>query len=185
MIASLRLNRIGHMDKKTQGILEIVLVLLIIAGVLIFYRDIVSLRRYGYLGAFLISTLSSATLILPGGWAVVIALSKVLDPVSLGIVVGIGSAIGQLTGYLVGDGARDILSSRVKESGQIKEWVERYGLPGIFVLAFVPNPLFDIVGIIAGGLKIRWWRFLLACMAGRVLRFVLLAVIWKYALGLL
>jgi membrane protein YqaA with SNARE-associated domain len=173
------------MDKRTQGILEIALVLLIIAGVLFFYRDIVSLRKYGYLGAFLISMLSSATLILPGGWAVVIALGRVLNPVSLGIVVGIGSAMGQLTGYLAGDGARDILSSRIKESRQIKELVEKYDVLGIFVLAFIPNPLFDIAGIIAGGLKIKWWHFLLACMAGRVLRFVLLALVWKYAVGIL
>jgi membrane protein YqaA with SNARE-associated domain len=173
------------MDKKTQGILEIIVVLLIIAGVLVFYKDIVALRRYGYPGAFLISLLSSATLFLPGGWAVVIALSRVLNPVGLGVVVGIGSAIGQLTGYLVGDGTRDILSNRVRESRQMRELVEKYDVLAIFVLAFIPNPLFDIAGIVAGGLRIKWWHFLLACMAGRVLRFVLLAVVWKYVLGIL
>jgi membrane protein YqaA with SNARE-associated domain len=55
----------------------------------------------------------------------------------------------------------------------------------IFALAFIPNPLFDIAGVIAGGLKIAWWRFLVSCAAGRILRYVLLAAIGGFTLHLL
>jgi membrane protein YqaA with SNARE-associated domain len=186
MIASLRLNRIDHMDKNIQGILQILFAVAIVAVVLYFSGQIAALAQYGYLGAFVITMLSSATILFPApGWAAVIALSAVLNPVLLGIVAGVGSAIGELTGYLVGDGARDILNSRIKESRQISEFVRKYDLLAVFVLAFVPNPAFDVAGIAAGGLRIPWWRFLLACMAGRILRYVLLAFLGKFTLELL
>jgi membrane protein YqaA with SNARE-associated domain len=58
-------------------------------------------------------------------------------------------------------------------------------MAAIFVLAFIPNPLFDIAGIIAGGLKIPWWRYLTACVTGRILRYVLLAMLGAFTLNLL
>jgi len=186
MIASLRLSRIDVMDKKTQGILQILSAVAVVALVLYFSSEISGLAQYGYLGAFVITLLSSATILFPApGWAAVIALSSVLNPVLLGIVAGIGSGLGELTGYMVGDGARDLLNSRVKESRQIQEFVKKYDILAIFVLAFVPNPAFDVAGMAAGALKIRWWHFLLACVAGRVLRYVLLAFLGKFALELL
>jgi membrane protein YqaA with SNARE-associated domain len=174
------------MDKKTQGLVQILIAIVIIAAVLLFSGQVAALAQYGYFGAFLITLLSSATILFPApGWAAVIALSSVLNPVLLGIVAGVGSSIGELTGYLAGDGVRDILNSRIKESRQIRELVQKYDVLGIFVLAFIPNPVFDVAGIAAGGLGIPWWRFLAACMAGRVLRYVLLAFLGKFTLELL
>jgi len=173
------------MDKKTEGILQIIFAIAMVAAVVYFSKDIENLSTYGYGGAFLIALLSSATILFPApGWAAVIALSTVLNPVLLGIVTGIGSAIGELTGYLAGEGVRDILNDRVKESKKVEEVVRRYGAAGVFVLAFIPNPIFDVAGIAAGGLKIPWWQFLISCAAGRVLRYVLLAMLGNFVLGL-
>jgi len=174
------------MEKKTGGILEIAFAVAIVALVLYFSSDIAALSKYGYLGAFLIAMLSSATLFFPApGWAAVIGLSTVFNPVLLGVVTGIGSALGELTGYVAGEGARDLLNSRIKETKDIEELVRKYDVVGIFVLAFIPNPLFDVAGIVAGGLKIPWWRYLLACATGRVFRYVLLALLGNFTLGLI
>lgn len=174
------------MKKWIEGTLQIACVVAIAAIVLYFSAEIDALRGYGYAGAFLIAVLSSATLFFPApGWAAVIALSATLNPVALGIIAGIGSAIGELTGYVAGGGARDILSSRVKETKKAEELVAKYGAAGIFVFAFLPNPLFDVAGIVAGGLKIPWWQYLAACAAGRTLRYVLLALLGSFTLGLL
>ncbi|MDD5340504.1 MAG: VTT domain-containing protein [Candidatus ainarchaeum sp.] len=174
------------MDKRIVGILQILFAVAIVAVTLYFSNEIAGLAQYGYLGAFVITMFSSATILFPApGWAVVIALASALNPVLLGIVAGIGSSVGELTGYLVGGGTRDIINSRIKESRQISEFVKKYDLLAVFVLAFIPNPAFDVAGIAAGGLKIAWWRFLLACMAGRVLRYVLLAFLGKFTLELL
>jgi len=174
------------MDKKVGGALHILFAVAVVAAVLYFSSDISSLAQYGYTGAFVIALLSAATLFFPApGWAAVIALGSVLNPVLLGIVAGVGSAICELTGYVAGEGAREILNSRIKETKKIEELVKKYDVAGIFVLAFIPNPIFDVAGIVAGSLKIPWWHYLLACAAGRVLRYVLLALLGNFTLGLI
>jgi len=174
------------MDKKAEGVLQIIAAIMIAAAVFYFSDEIAGLGSYGYAGAFLLAVLGSATILFPApGWAVVIAMSATLDPVLLGIVAGIGSAIGELTGFLAGEGVRDLMSSRIRETKKIEELVKKYDVAAIFVLAFIPNPLFDVAGVIAGGLKIAWWRFLISCAAGRILRYILLALIGAFTLHLL
>ena len=46
----------------------------------------------------------------------------------------------------------------------------------IVVLAFIPGPGLDLAGIAAGATRMPFRRFLLACLAGKVLRFI--AVAW-------
>jgi membrane protein YqaA with SNARE-associated domain len=173
------------MDKKLEGALQIILAIAIIALVLYFSGDIAALRQYGYLGAFVISALSSATIFFPApGWAVVAAMGAYMDPVLLGLAAGAGSAIGELTGYAAGEGARDIRNSKIKESKDIHAFVQRYGVFAVFFLAFIPNPLFDVAGLVSGALRIPWWQFLIACACGRVLRYVMLAMLGNFTLGL-
>ncbi|MFH1785248.1 MAG: VTT domain-containing protein [Candidatus Micrarchaeota archaeon] len=173
------------MDKKIEGIIQIIIAIGVVALILYFASDIEKLREYGYLGVFLISLIASATLFFPApGWAAVIAMSGFLNPVYLGLAAGIGSALGELTGYVAGKGARDLLSKNIKESKKIERLVEKYDMLAIFFFAFIPNPLFDIAGIISGGLKIPWWKYLIACSLGRILRYSLLAYFGKLTLDL-
>ena len=163
--------------------MEIIFAVAVMVAVFYFSNDIARLSMYGYAGVFLISLLSNATILFPApGWAVVIAMSTQLEPLLLGIVAGIGSSIGELTGYLAGAGARTLLNNNIKETKDVENMVRKYGMGAIFVLALFPNPLFDIAGIISGGLKIPWWRFLVACTLGRVLKYVLLAFAGELAL---
>jgi membrane protein YqaA with SNARE-associated domain len=53
----------------------------------------------------------------------------------------------------------------------------------IFLLAFIPNPVFDVAGIAAGALRIPVWKFIAATMLGRTLRFILLAYFGAWALA--
>ena len=52
----------------------------------------------------------------------------------------------------------------------------------IFKLAAIPNPLFDIGGLVAGALGMPIWRFLLSVWLGKSLRFALLATIGVMAI---
>ncbi|MBI5228004.1 VTT domain-containing protein [Candidatus Micrarchaeota archaeon] len=101
-------------------------------------------------------------------------MAKFLDPIGLGIAAGTGSAIGELTGYLGGEGASKLISTN-SHFKKIKEWIRKNDLLAIFVLALIPNPLFDVAGIAAGGLGIKWWKFLAATAAGRIIRYAALA----------
>ena len=158
---------------KRKGVLEIAFAVLVIVLIVAFSDRIVELQEYGYAGVFVISLLSAATIFIPApGWAAVIAMGGVLNPYLVGIVAGIGSGIGELTGYIVGNGARELSDANF---GKYKELIKKYGAGAVFVLAFIPNPLFDIAGLVAGALKIKIWKFLLACILGRILRYIILA----------
>jgi len=171
---------ISLLSERTKAIVQIVFGIIIAAIVLLFSDRIAELSAYGYIGVFLISLLSSATILIPApGWAVVVALSKTLDPYILGIAAGVGSGLGEMVGYEVGNGARRLID---KNDNNIKA-IEKYGAVAIFFLAFIPNPLFDVAGLAAGALKMPMWKFLLATVSGRILRFFLLAYLGSWALA--
>jgi uncharacterized membrane protein YdjX (TVP38/TMEM64 family) len=51
----------------------------------------------------------------------------------------------------------------------------KYGLWVIFVLAAIPNFLFDLAGIVSGAIKIPVYKFLLVTWAGKFIRYLLIA----------
>lgn len=131
---------------------------------------------YGYPGVFIISALGNATLILPApSWAIVFAVGSALNPYWVGIFAGIGAAIGELTGYIAGFGGRTVIENK-QYYARLETLMGKYGAWLIFALGAIPNPFFDVGGILAGSLKMPWWKFLGAAAAGKALRFVLLAL---------
>jgi len=162
--------------EKWKAIFQILFGLVIAIAVLLLNDRIAALGNYGYLGVFIISALSSATILIPApGWAVVAAMATILNPIYVGIIAGIGSSLGELTGYMVGDGALDIAGR--KQYQKFLSWIQKNDAIAIFVFAFLPNPLFDIAGIAAGAAKVPAWRYVLFCAIGRSLRYVLLAIL--------
>lgn len=165
------------MDERMKGALGILAALAITALVFILSPEIAKLGSLGYIGAFFISLLSSATIVIPApGLAIVMAMGRTLNPVLLGVTAGIGAGIGEMTGYLLGYGGREIIEgNKHKQFLQHKEWLKKYDVLAIFALAAIPNPVFDLAGIAAGALKMPPWKFLLACVAGNVVKFVVFA----------
>lgn len=139
---------------------------------------VMRLGRWGYVGAFLISLFASATIILPApGIAVVVAMSAALDPVTLGIVAGLGSAVGELSGYIAGASGRALVPERQRaQVERLHTLTNRYGALLIFVLAAIPLPLFDFAGIVAGMLRMNIAAFVVAVGLGKSIKYILL--IW-------
>jgi uncharacterized membrane protein YdjX (TVP38/TMEM64 family) len=52
----------------------------------------------------------------------------------------------------------------------------KYGDLTIFLLALIPNPLFDIAGMVAGALKMPMWRFLLWVWLGKCIKMLAFAL---------
>ncbi|MFH1647267.1 MAG: VTT domain-containing protein [Chloroflexota bacterium] len=133
------------------------------------------LRAYGYIGAFLISVILNATIILPvSNMAVMMALGATLpSPVIVGVAGGVGAAIGEMTGYIVGRSGRGLLV-RSNVYLQVEGWVRRWGWIAVLVFSIFPF-VFDVVGIIAGALRMPLWRFFVACWIGRTISYVVMA----------
>ncbi len=174
------------MDKKPQGIIHILLAVLIVAAALFFSDHIEALKEYGYFGVFFISLISAATIFFPApGWAAVLAMGMVLDPLIVGVVAGTGAAVGEFTGYFAGKGARKILNDKLKKLKKVEEVVEGYRFIGIFFLAFLPSPIFDLAGIFAGSIRMHPLKFFTACALGRCIRYILLAYLGSWTLGMI
>jgi membrane protein YqaA with SNARE-associated domain len=133
------------------------------------------LINLGYVGIFLLSILANATIILPApGVAFVFGLGAIYNPILVAVAAGMGAAIGELSGYMAGYSGNIVIQNRAHFQ-QMMEWMKKYGPWTILVLGFIPNPLFDIAGIIAGILKMPLWKFLLFCMIGKILKMLLFA----------
>ena len=173
------------MDRRMQGALLVLLVLTITLLIYLLTTKSTTeqLASYGYLGIAIVMLISSATVILPApGLAVVFAAGRLLDPLLVGLFAGVGAALGELTGYLAGYGGRQVLDEKGKMQ-KVQNWVEKNGFITILVLAAIPNPAFDIVGIAAGSLRYDVKKFLLAAVMGNVIKASYIALLGDAALG--
>jgi len=161
-------------------IFTLILAIAISAAVIVlttyFRDDIAALGRIGLLGLFFLSALGNATVIIPApAFVVACAAAPIYGAISTGLVAGVGSAVGEMTGYMAGYGGTAILpQGRVYR--RLRFLMRRLGPIFIFVLALIPNPLFDIGGLIAGVLKMHPLVFWLATAAGKSLRLILVAL---------
>jgi membrane protein YqaA with SNARE-associated domain len=161
-------------------------VVLIALGAALYFRDhLDDLQGYGYVTVFLVGLISNATLILPvPGLAVSSVLGSVFNPWIVGLVAGAGQALGELTGYMAGYSGQSWVAEHSRYRWLVLR-MQRYGVFAIFVLALLPNPLFDVAGMAAGALRLPVWKFLLSCAAGKVIKNILFAVAGYYGIGAL
>ena len=120
----------------------ILVVLLIATSAVLLNQHLEEFKEFGYLGAFLISFLASATVItlVPSSLAV-LTLSAWLNPFFLGLAAGAGEAIGEMVIYTAGRTGnafflkeRFLQAQRNKESRgiypRLQRWI-RQGCPGV------------------------------------------------------
>jgi uncharacterized membrane protein YdjX (TVP38/TMEM64 family) len=169
-------------------ILRVVILVFVIAlTVLLFiYRDdVAKLQGYGYPGIFLFSILANATIIIPmPGVLFTSAMGAIFNPWWVALAAGSGAAVGELSGYLAGLSGRDLIGKN-KTSDQVEYWVKRYGGLAIFLLALIPNPLFDMAGLTAGALKMKVHRFLFFLWLGKVGKMLIFSLLGSSIMQLL
>jgi uncharacterized membrane protein YdjX (TVP38/TMEM64 family) len=164
------------LNKRLAALAGLVLSLGIMAGVILVYRHnphiFEDMQAYGYSGAFIISVVLNGTLLLPvSNMAIMMALGVALPlPWLVGIAGGAGAGIGEMTGYLAGRSGRGLLA-KYKIYHRVEGWVKKWGWLAVFILSIVPFA-FDVVGIIAGAMRMPVWRFFLACWLGRTISYV-------------
>lgn len=184
---------VSRSDRK-QAVLRWAMIGFSIGIAIVIYatRDMVQkYAEYGYLGVFIISVLGNATLIFPAPSFTVVAFGAVLNPYLVGILAGCGAAVGEMTGYTLGLGMSPDLDGNTARLGEKQmKWLrwlrpkfQRWGVIAIFVLAAIPNPIFDMGGILAGMARMAWWKFLIAAVLGKTVRFTLLSMMFGIAVN--
>ena len=121
--------------------------------------------QYGYLGIFLISLLGAMSIFVPIPYTIVIFIlgglqdkagNWIFDPLWIAVAAGVGAAIGEFSGYLIGFGGRKVIGEKYKKKMDfLTKLFKKFGPMAIFVFALTPLPddlLFIPLGIMRYGL---------------------------------
>jgi len=177
-----------RLSKRTMNIIRVLVFLGVVALtiVLLVNRErIQELQAYGYPGIFLFSILANATILVPiPGVVFTSAMGAVFNPLFVSLATGAGAALGELSGYLAGFSGQAVVEGSARYE-RVVGWMEKYGDVTILILAFIPNPLFDLAGMVAGILKMPVRKFLLYCVIGKILKMMMFAYAGSWVMSLL
>ena len=157
--------------------------LVVLVGVNVLFLVVpIDYRAFGmlaYPGVFIVCFIANATTFVPVPYIpVVMHVSRTADLVWLVVVLGaLGSVLGETVAFAVGRAGERL----AEESGQWRRLERLFARPWLagatlFVLATPPNPLFDVAGLAAGALGVRYGVFFVAVFLARIIR--LSAVAW-------
>jgi membrane protein YqaA with SNARE-associated domain len=158
------------------GILGVVLTIAMAVAVVYYWEWVRGLEQYGYAGAFFISILGGATIIVPVPMlAVIFALGGVLTPYWVGVASGLGETVGALTIYMTGyGGGTAILNSKHGRLQTAYErlmgLMERRGSWTLFLASAMLNPFFYPAALTAGALRFRVRRYFIICFIGKTIK---------------
>ena len=121
---------VGQVDQSTQGRrwhrylsigIGLLLTVVLAVAIVYFWDDIHNVDswsyRYGYLGGFLVSIFGGVTIIPLPTLLVIFTLGHLLNPFYIGLVAGLGEAIGGITVYMTGTGGGAVWS-KLRPNGQ-------------------------------------------------------------------
>ena len=162
------------------GILGVVLTVLMAAAIVIYKEEVQELQQYGYIGAFFISILGGATIIIPVPMlAVVFALGGAMGGPWQVALVGLSAALGELVGaltiYMTGHGAGTAIS--ISKHGKIQkayermlDLIERRGALTLFAVTSVVNPFFYPAAFACGALHFGLKKYIIIVLAGKIIK---------------
>ncbi len=105
----------------------------------------------------------------------VVILSNTLNPLWIGVLAGLGGAVGKVTSYLLGRSGYLLTSDSSKKNLDVLHgFVSKYGPVGVFIFAVTPLPD-DLYIVPMGIMRLPFWQFFLANLAGKVTLGVLVA----------
>ncbi len=186
-------ERPGFVWRFEYTLLISVLILLTFFAIAFFYfsANIESLKSYGYAGLFLINVIGAASILLPspagasviGGGALLQDFLGVPAFIWVGLVAGLGEAIGEFSGYAAGYGGRLIIQERPAYA-RIHAWMDKRGFMTMFLMSTIPNPVFDVAGLAAGAVQMPLKSFFLAVLGGKVIKDTWMAAAGGLGVGL-
>jgi membrane protein YqaA with SNARE-associated domain len=162
----------------SKAILLLICILIVAGGLSLLLRhffteeDLRQFAEYGYLGVFLVTLISSLSILLPlPGTVVVLAAADIWNPALIALVAGIGGALGEISAYMLGYGGRAVIApEQSKRYKQAEGWMKRRGGFAIFLFALIPFLIFDFMGIAAGVFRYPLRKFLFFTLLGRLPR---------------
>lgn len=142
--------------------------------------DFNALKSLGILGVAIFNFVSSSTLFFPAPGIVATGIGGALyNPILVALASSVGSTLGESVGFIFGHSSRKITHPRDHTFMESLYRIihHKHGSLLIVALAFIPNPFFDAVGIVAGLALYQLKRFLMLVFVGRIARDLIVAYI--------
>jgi membrane protein DedA with SNARE-associated domain len=154
--------------------------------------DLERLRSWGYAGIFFLAMAGSATIVLPtpsnlavfGSGVILHPVLGIPAPLLVGLIAGLGDAIGEFSGYGLGIAGADLIRRR-RLYRVFEGWMQTRGMLAIFLLCTFPNPFFDLAGAAAGAVRMPARRFFVATLGGKIVKDLFLAYGGSFSIDLL
>ena len=177
-------------NSKLRKLLEVILILIIIVlSVVIFVlRDkIGQVSDISYLGLSFLCFVANSTVLLPAPSLMIAASCALLmNPWMVAFFAALGSTSGEFVGYAFGTVTKDLSPKFQEVIEKITNKIHNQTLL-VFILAVLPLPLFDVIGIYSGGTRMNLIKFTVACFIGKFIKILVYTRIydileWAYSM---
>lgn len=125
--------------------------------------------QYGYFGIFFLSLIGALSIFFPIPYTVVIFTlgGQGFNPLLIAVAAGIGSSIGEFSGYLLGFGGGKAISERYKKKMDfLVKLFNKFGPIVIFIFALTPLPD-DLLFIPLGVMRYSILRAFIPALLGK------------------
>lgn len=170
----------GRVKKCLSVVVGILIAFLFSAPYIIFRKQIQQVAVIGYISLILTCVVSNISILFPSSSTlIVVTAASTLNPILCILCGGIGTCIGEQSSYICGRvGVKEL--QRISEQNKtVLEWLNKWEFITVFIFAFIPLPVFDLVGIAAGIVHMKWVKYTIAAVLGKLLKF-LCAIIGVY-----
>jgi membrane protein YqaA with SNARE-associated domain len=168
-------TRLNWRDPQTLIRLGILVAVVTAVLTAVLLRNSLDLDQVGYGAVALAVLVASGGLVVPvPALATACTAAAFLNPAFIGLIAGSVGTVGELTGYYLGSTGRGVIH-RTRLYRKLESWMSRRGWVVLFLLAVIPNPIFDVAGIAAGALHYPVWRFMLVVWLGKTIKFLIFA----------
>ena len=164
-------------NNKFIFVFLLILSSLLLISPLFFHFNFGFFKSFGLVGITLINFFASATVFLPApGFLVIGYGGKFYNPLLVAALSALGSSLGEIVGFTFGYSTKKITRANHKIFKKISQIFHHKYAPLIIIFfAFIPNPFFDAIGIVAGASLYNVRKFLILIFIGRFLRDLIIA----------
>lgn len=144
--------------------------------------------QYGYFGIFLISLLGSTSIFFPIPYPVVLftlGTVEAFNPFLIALASGLGSAVGEFSGYLLGLGGRKIISDDRKHKMEfLLKVFGKFGPIVVFLFALLPLPD-DLLFIPLGIMHYSFLKAFIPALLGKLCMSLIIVYSARFAVGII
>ena len=178
-------NSIGRFfEKKWVSAVSLLIVVAIMFCAYFFQQSLETYIAWGLFGLLVGCFLANATVLLPAPSILLVCqFALVYNPFITALIGSIGATSGEMVGYFAGSSGRRLVAS--KRNSKIMSAFQNHPYVIVFAFSILPLPFFDVIGIISGASKLKWYKFFAVCWLGKAIKMLIYSVLFVRVAGIL